>query len=280
MVIYIRYSGGLGNQMHQFSLAYIISLKFNVNKIYFDDLFYSLSYLNKKITRRRLIIEKEIIPNYQYNIFVTFLVCLFSICSRLSIIKSLLLRFGIYKRLNLSDDFTKLNKFLIVDCNEILGKYNIYEEYESEVKYLWRSYFKNKFINRKFKLSENTIIHIRRTDYLNKESVHVVLPEKYYYKALNQIKCNKFYIKGDDINWNRENFISMGGIYLDGDSIDDFIDLMISKTLIISNSTFAWWAAYLNINNADVYCPNNWIKNIALDIASIYPRNWKKVNYE
>ena len=49
-------------------------------------------------------------------------------------------------------------------------------------------------------------------------------------------------------------------IAFQGDAISDFIQLMTSSYLIISNSSFAWWAAFLNVHeNPIIIAPKNWV---------------------
>jgi hypothetical protein len=47
---------------------------------------------------------------------------------------------------------------------------------------------------------------------------------------------------------------------------------------VISNSTFAWWAAFLRHNQeVPVYAPDPWFKMIN-DPKMLIPENWNKVS--
>lgn len=139
------------------------------------------------------------------------------------------------------------------------------------------------------------MVHIRRTDYLffGKESLggkNMCLPDGYFINCLNKIKNINDYLIifiSDDIIYARKRFSNMyfKAQFESNDEIIDFQLLMYADVLVISNSTFAWWAAYLNQKpNKIVYAPKYWLgfkKKIEYPVNILHP-NWivVEVKYE
>lgn len=110
-------------------------------------------------------------------------------------------------------------------------------------------------------LDNNTcIIHVRANDLkLNPECL---LPKKYYedsIRHMKQINPNmKFIVITDDLEFANGYFNSEYPIYMNS-MADDFYVLNNAKYLIISSSTFAWWAAWLNDKNFVTIAPKYWL---------------------
>jgi len=129
-------------------------------------------------------------------------------------------------------------------------------------------------------------IHFRRGDYITNSSAvdfHGICEPEYYQNAINEIK-NKvtnphFFIFSDDVEWVQENFIIDNATIISNNTASDaFEDMRLMaacKHNIIANSSFSWWAAWLN-NNPDkiVIAPKRWLKNIEIDII---PVSWTKI---
>lgn len=122
---------------------------------------------------------------------------------------------------------------------------------------------------------ENTVgLHIRRGDYLK---LHCDISEKIYYPEAvgiiqEQIMNPIYLIFSDDIEWVKKNFnINGRKIYISDMGFADYEELTIMKHCrhnIIANSTFSYWAAYLNSNpDKTVICPKRWM-------PEIIPKGW------
>lgn len=118
--------------------------------------------------------------------------------------------------------------------------------------------------------SNDCVTHIRRGDYLttifSEINSNAIIPEEWFKDQLQNVKKefspDNFQVVGDDAIYLRD--FSNGFEFVVSSVIqspmEDFVKLMTSKYLIISNSSFAWWAAFLNIHvDAIVIAPKNWV---------------------
>lgn len=103
---------------------------------------------------------------------------------------------------------------------------------------------------------ENAVtVHLRRGDYVQ---IGIALEKDYFIHAIEimgqKIENPVFYCFSEDLHWAKDAFkdLSYPIKYAEYESpnkgIEDFRLLMEGKHQIISNSSYSWWAAYLNRN--------------------------------
>lgn len=125
-------------------------------------------------------------------------------------------------------------------------------------------------------------VHIRRGDYLNlntwwKENLgssDLSLPKAYYLKCLSEIEdlhTYKILFVSDDYEFIRKEFEDIpNAVFSNNEMIIDFQIIMHAQVCILSNSSFSWWAAYLNPNeDKKIYCPKYWL---GFKVKREYPR--------
>ena len=163
--------------------------------------------------------------------------------------------------------------------------YNIKGFYQS-FKYFNKEAFKAMLTiprHNEIPLKTDVAIHIRRTDY-TKKNFHKLLSIDYYYNSLNtlssKLKISKIYIFSDDINWCKQNFIhntSIEFVTLE-DEIEEFCFMMTFENIIMANSTFSWWAAYLS-EGSNIYTPKHWfIDGCNLNTMDLRPNYWNVID--
>lgn len=97
-------------------------------------------------------------------------------------------------------------------------------------------------------------IHVRRTDYLCQRDALSdpasgwALPIEYYTKAVRSVPRGfKFAVFSDDIEFAREHFGHLDPWLSPGDSpVRDMFLMSSCGCQVIANSSFSWWAAWLN----------------------------------
>jgi hypothetical protein len=97
-------------------------------------------------------------------------------------------------------------------------------------------------------------IHIRRGDYLTQRDVFShpetgwALPPRYYQQAIAQLPVGlKLAVFSDDIPYAKSLFAQFDPWLAHGN--DPIVDLSLMEScryMIIANSSFSWWAAWLN----------------------------------
>lgn len=103
-------------------------------------------------------------------------------------------------------------------------------------------------------------IHVRRDHDAN---LHRILGKEYYMCAVREMNKRfencKFYIFTDNPGWVISNLSIPNSTLVEGNLPQHDFELMKNcKHNIIANSTFSFWAAYLNVNENHVICPNYW----------------------
>jgi hypothetical protein len=95
---------------------------------------------------------------------------------------------------------------------------------------------------------QDTIFHVRGNDFLT-DGQSKQIPADYYRAAWEKLEAPRFVVITDDI----QHAVALmkkadiRPIYtLSNSAVTDFGFLRFAKNLVISNSTFSWWAAFLS----------------------------------
>ncbi|MDF0718814.1 alpha-1,2-fucosyltransferase [Kaistella sp. PBT33-4] len=139
----------------------------------------------------------------------------------------------------------------------------------------------------KMRLTNSVSIHIRREDYLSvPKNTHIyhICDEQYYERAMNAVINEKgqgnFFVFTQDSEWAGKHFPEGKFTHVKGNSaVEDLLLMSFCKHNIIGNSTFSWWAAWLNPHREKmVIAPQKWyINHLAKYITTLIPQSWKTV---
>lgn len=134
-------------------------------------------------------------------------------------------------------------------------------------------------------LSKSTAIQVRRGDYVKFPDHHPMLPPKYTTEAVKICDPQKILVFSDDPEWCKKNLHF--NCYTNYVKEEDYIELYLMtfcKDVIISNSSFGWWGAYLNQIGGNVICPPFWfgraIINDGFHMDDLVPPTWIRLQYE
>ena len=134
-------------------------------------------------------------------------------------------------------------------------------------------------------------LHVRRGDYLQAKhwnAVGYVCQRAYYLNALTElgrrVRNPRYYVFSEDMDWVRENLpLGKDTVWVDWNQGEDsWQDMMLMSRCrhhIICNSTFSWWAAWLDPRpDKLVLAPERWARSV--EGREIEPDSWIKVPIE
>lgn len=131
---------------------------------------------------------------------------------------------------------------------------------------------------------ENLVsIHVRRGDYVGQEQYHPLTTREYYQRAVETIGKDKTYLvfsDNPDMCYNLLDFIT-NVLYISAEADwMEFYTMSMCGDNIIANSSFSWWAAYLNTNpNKKVVAPDKWFGPAYnhFNTKDLLPETWIKL---
>lgn len=285
--IIMVYTGGLGNQLFQYSLAkyfevngckvtadithymYIKSRKFELNRIFRNihlkfatDNTYEYYVLKDKVSKIEGLNEKYVYVEPDIKNF---------------------------KQYDVSDEWGNINRGIVK------GYFQTYLFADGLRDTLLKCFefpvISNKGLQELIDgmMNKNSVsVHVRRGDYLTEKErrLNGICDMQYYIRAIKMIKERvknpQFYIFSDDIVWCKENFKIKESIYIESEMIENYEDwqdmylMSRCKHNIIANSSFSWWGAWLNENERKiVIAPKRW--DNFCNLTNICPPTWWRI---
>ena len=143
------------------------------------------------------------------------------------------------------------------------------------------------------RIDENFVgIHVRRGDFLTNRSFGACRIE-YYNQAIRKMTSilgnPKIIVFTNDSAWVNKQFNADVGyeIYVNNSNRNTDVEELYLMTklnsLIISNSTFSWWGAYLNTTREKrIICPTNWFlkKDLQQNAHNFVSKDWIAIDNE
>jgi hypothetical protein len=135
-------------------------------------------------------------------------------------------------------------------------------------------------------------VHVRRGDYLNFTDFTLPNINDYYKNAIELLQKKlskpKYVVFSDDPSWCREWVVAKENGMEIHESADHSDSVMTEFALmsnashnIIANSTFSWWAAWLNKNPGKiVVLPSQWFCSIDTITAGLFVEGWELMKWD
>lgn len=293
-MITIRIKGGLGNQLFQYASAYSLAKRLG-QELTLDSSFFpqqtlrgfKLSQLN--VTYKKIAEEQSTTVNLYKSKYLNKALRKANIrvlpCDKDT-------KYLLETRSDIVPEFFKIDK-----SNIYMDGYYQSEEYFKKYKHELIKQFCPNYSSEeeyenmldKINASKSVAVHVRRGDFLNAQNDfnpnHYLLGEQYYHNALKYVDSHltnhTFFWFSDDIEWVKQNFgekenFRFVSLHTKHADIDEMMLMKNCKHIIAANSTFSWWASWLNGHEDAMHiCPGKRYGNLHM-----IPENWIKIAVE
>ena len=119
-------------------------------------------------------------------------------------------------------------------------------------------------------------IHVRRGDYVNNPFYVDLSKTDYYERAISQFKGEEFLVFSDNIDWCKKMFKGKEFTFSEGNSEIEDLNMMAGcKGIIMANSSFSWWGAFLGDKNKRVIAPKEWFTDTKMKVN--LPKQWERI---
>jgi hypothetical protein len=286
-MVIVHLKGGLGNQLFQYAVArqiahnHDVSLKLDLSFLLSDSP--NKAYTHRDLELNKLNINAEIATEEEIqtlwkkrwqNLFQPTWIKEHGADLNKKVLKA--------SKSCYLDGFWQSEKYFL-NIQEIIRKEFSFKELLEESHFLeWI---------KKIKSCNSVSIHFRRGDYVQNaiaNQYHGVCSIDYYQKSVQlifqKVLNPVFFVFSDDIQWVKNNFWIDFPVYFveksDENRHSDFQMMSLCKHNIIANSSYSWWAAWLNSNeNKIVISPEKWFENPyrQAQIHDLIPEKWIKM---
>jgi hypothetical protein len=316
-MIIVKIKGGPGNQFFQYSFGKKVSKLLNTEmKLYLDydetipDTEFGVKYVLDKYEIKEVLATREEVANIrELRKFPGWYEKIINVKGLTGKIIQRFLRlnseyFYFYPSYVTDPGIRKEKSYEKIRDNSFLDGYwghlNFFEDIQNEIRSCLK--VKNEYLSDVYYNYESLInsavnsvsLHIRRGTYENISWINSyfgLIPADYYHKAIKLIESKTrieptLFLFSNDMEWTKENLKFNYKIHhvICGPGNDFLENQLMSKCQhnIVANSTFSWWAAWLNQNPEKiVIAPEKWYKNpkaqMNYEKGTFIPETWIKL---
>jgi hypothetical protein len=294
-MIIVKVIGGLGNQMFQYALGHALSINLGVDFKLDISSFYRQQIHNGFELEKIFNCKVDIATQQDINNILSWQ----SLPIINKFIASKYFSWLRKKTFIIEPHYHYWEKVWNIPDNSYLVGYWQSEKYFKNVKeqinkdFIFKSPLddKNIYYTELIQKYNSVSIHVRRGDYIKNvraNKTHGICGNEYYDKALafilKKVKNPHFFIFSDDIAQARSIIKRINSPYYFVDnnkeiySYNDMRLMSLCKNNIIANSSFSWWAAWLNSNQGKIIiAPKQYIADKSYNIKDLFPLEWVKI---
>lgn len=269
-MITVKLQGGLGNQLFQYALGRALSKQLRT------DLFLDTSFYKNKADRSymlgsfRVKATEKSINTETKNVHI--------VREKTENFDPAILESGEDSFLNGFWQSEKYFKNIATDLRDEIALKNPLPDSAQE-------------ITKKMAATESVFVHVRRGDYTTSkhQRIYAQCTEGYYRKALKTIKTSvkkqnlHVFVFSDDIEWVKNNIAFEDPVnFMERGRFTDAEELVLMsmcKHSVTANSTYSWWAAWLNANpNKIVVTPRKWFIGGTRNEKDLIPESWIRLD--
>ena len=280
--ICIPLMGGLGNQLFQFSVGIYIQKFMEITPKF------SSNGLNVGIDTHRDFMLGDLLKKSDMSVHGRFVLASFKLAS------------FVFPSIWVSerglDDFPLVR---VANSTKVLiGYFQRYQYVDSVAAEIIHSMSQSITFSSLVLTPENNdiAVHIRFGDYLNNSETkkfHGLTAMSYYVNAVNHLRSSHSYdqivIYSDDIDKAYSDFVEAFGLNeipvvakASSTEFEDLAGMSASRGIVISNSTFSWWAAWIGtqLHNCNVVAPRPWFATPSAADDNLLPDGWTVLDRE
>ncbi|WP_029276675.1 alpha-1,2-fucosyltransferase [Pedobacter borealis] len=283
-MIKVNIIGGLGNQMFQYAYGKALAIKYKTD-LFLDISIYETGLSNRSFDLGIFNLENVVIgssnylelKDWKYVVELNDLNFSFN-NDPLASISNLDNLISAGNTIIILNGYWQSEKYFLSIADIVRKTFRIRESLDGKWEKLYR----------RIKQTTSIMINVRRGDYLNLLDYHGVVSLEYLNEAMQFMSSNVhspiFFVFSDDIPWCRRNLAHTTNLFFVDESyytqtFDKYLTLMTCcKHFIISNSSYAWWAAWLSDGNEKiVIAPKRWFANDKLNTIDLIPEDWIQI---
>ena len=289
-MIMVRLSGGIGNQMFQYATGRTVAL-LQDTEVVFDTVEFDYAWMKPWNTRRKYELGCFSLParfasNADIMKFMRFG------CQRLTPFRRWANHY--YREAEFRFDPAVMTQGQLLYLEGYWQSPRYFERYFDVISqdFAWKSPLSSPAaeIAAQISAAESVGIHVRRGDYVSNpktQAHHGSCSIDYYRKAVayitDRLQTPRLFVFSDDPDWVESSlqFELPTVVFRNNQQAppaEDMRLMSLCKHNVIANSSFSWWAAWLNVNPAKlVVAPQKWFADSAINTADLIPGNWVRL---